>query len=100
MVLLNKNSPGFNPNFNGNQYGKMLFGAAFNWDMRLGFEMNVYKGNTLYMNLDIYNVLNTKNIATLSLASGDAVSGIASSTAVPVYEVGRQFWLQVGYRYR
>ncbi|WP_052089991.1 TonB-dependent receptor [Helicobacter muridarum] len=100
MVLLNKNSPGFNPNFNGNQYGKMRFGAAFNWDIRLGFEMNVYKGNTLYMNLDIINVLNTKNIATLSLASGAAVSGIASSMAVPVYEVGRQFWLQVGYRYR
>lgn len=73
MVLLNRNSPGYYPSFSIDQYGKMSFGAAFNWDMRIGFEMNVYKSNALYTYIDILNVLNIKNITTLSLTNGGAV---------------------------
>ncbi|TLD80993.1 TonB-dependent receptor [Helicobacter sp. MIT 05-5293] len=69
--------------------------GAFTWDMRIGFEVDVWKGNTLYMNLDIYNVLDSKNIAIASAS----YSATAGTTAIPVYEVGRQFWLQVGYKF-
>ena len=69
--------------------------ASFTWDMRVGFEIDAYKGNTLYVNLDIYNVLNRQNVAVASAS----YSSSAGTTAVPVYEVGRLFWLQVGYKF-
>ena len=69
--------------------------ANFTWDMRVGFEIDAYKGNTLYVNLDIYNVLNKQNVAVASAS----YSSSAGTTAVPVYEVGRQFWVQVGYKF-
>ncbi|MGX2973332.1 TonB-dependent receptor, partial [Helicobacter sp. T3_23-1059] len=76
-------------------FEKFRVPAAFNWDMRVGFEVNAYKGNTVYMNVDILNVLNTQN---LMIASA-SYSASAGTTAVPVYEVGRQFWVQVGYKF-
>ena len=69
--------------------------ASFNWDMRVGFEVGVWKSNTLYANLDIINVLDNQN---LMIASA-TFSQSAGTTAVPVYELGRQFWVQVGYRF-
>ncbi|MGI0439478.1 TonB-dependent receptor plug domain-containing protein [Helicobacter himalayensis] len=69
--------------------------GAFTWDMRVGFEVNVWRGNILYMNFDIYNVLDSKNLAITS-ARYDTTAG---TTATPIYEVGRQFWVQVGYKY-
>ena len=69
--------------------------GAFTWDMRVGFEVDMYKGNSLYLNLDIYNVLDSKNLAIASAS----YSTTAGTTATPVYEVGRQFWVQVGYKF-
>lgn len=71
---------------------------SFDWDMRVGFEVDIYKGNTFYMNVDVFNILNRKNINITSFSSGISV-GNAGVTAVPTYELGRQFWLQVGYKY-
>ena len=68
---------------------------SFSWDMRVGFEVDIYKGNTLYVNLDILNVLNNKNLIIASATYADN----AGATAIPVYEVGRQFWLQMGYKF-
>ena len=68
---------------------------SFSWDMRVGFEVDIYKGNTLYMNVDIINVLNNRNLIIASATYADN----AGATAVPVYEVGRQFWFQVGYKF-
>ncbi len=96
MVLIPNNSPDRDPSFSGNQYGKMHFKGAFTWDMRIGFEVNVYKGNIFFMNLDVYNMLNTQNMTTTSSLNTLIYS---TSTAVPVYEIGRQFWMQVGYKY-
>ncbi len=100
MISLNKSSPDYNPNYNENikQYKKIHFDGAFTWDIRIGFEIDIYKGHTLYCNLDIYNVLDTKNMTALSSADGAVPPGIASSSSVAVYEIGRQFWLQVGYK--
>ncbi len=69
--------------------------GAFTWDMRIGFEVNIHKGNTLFINLDIYNVLDSKNLAIASAS----YSTTAGTTATPIYEVGRQFWLEVGYKF-
>ena len=95
-------SDGWNPAYpNTDQYGKAYFKPAFTWDMRVGFEVDVWRGNTLYVNMDIYNVLNTRNMTTLGAGSSVADSGIADAAygAAVVYETGRQFWLQVGYKY-
>lgn len=102
MVLISRNQPGYNTSIDPSiqQYAKMRFPGAFTWDMRIGFEVDMWHKNTLYVNLDIYNVLNTQNLTALqgSGITGGAVTGIASSTAIAVYELGRQFWLQVGYK--
>ncbi len=97
MVVFNKNSPGYNPNYPDiDQYGKMRFHGAFTWDIRLGVEIDIYKGNTLYCNIDIYNVLNAANM--IALGGAYPTYGFASSSSVAVYEIGRQFWLQFGYK--
>ncbi|TQR33063.1 TonB-dependent receptor [Campylobacter sp. MIT 99-7217] len=62
---------------------------AFTWDLRLGIEKAVYGKNTLYFNVDVFNVLDQENIAIAK----------TSKVSVPIYELGRQFWLEVGYRY-
>ncbi|MWV62765.1 TonB-dependent receptor plug domain-containing protein [Helicobacter saguini] len=69
--------------------------GAFTWDMRFGFEINAYKGNSLYVNVDIYNLLDSKNLAIASAS----YSLTAGTTATPIYEVGRQFWLTLGYKF-
>lgn len=99
MVLLNKGAAGHNPNSTLKQYGKMHFDGAFSWDMRLGFEMNVWRGNIVFVNFDIYNMLNTRNKAALSGTNGAMIPGIPSSASVAVYEIGRQFWIQGGYKF-
>ncbi|RDU52588.1 TonB-dependent receptor [Helicobacter sp. MIT 00-7814] len=71
---------------------------AFTWDMRLGFEVDVWRKNTLYVNVDIYNLLDTKNVTTLSGADGVLLYGIPSNAAVMAYELGRQIWVQIGYK--
>ncbi|WP_288545553.1 TonB-dependent receptor plug domain-containing protein [uncultured Helicobacter sp.] len=68
---------------------------AFSWDMRVGFEVDVFRGNTLFVNFDIYNVLDNQNMALLTLSGK---FGTTNFSAVPTYEVGRQFWLEVGYK--
>ncbi len=69
--------------------------GAFTWDMRFGFEVPVYGRNTLFINIDIFNVLDSKNIAIANLS----YTGNAGLSAVPIYEVGRQFWIEVGYKF-
>ncbi|MGX2985493.1 TonB-dependent receptor [Helicobacter sp. 23-1048] len=87
------------PNIEG-VYIKKHFNGAFSWDMRAGFELDIVRGQTLYMNVDIYNVLNARNETTISNSSGNTGYDIAgSSYTYAVYEVGRQFWLQVGYKF-
>lgn len=101
MVTLTRTSPGYDTSFNGSQYGKMDFKGVFTWDMRIGFESNVWKNNLLFVNLDIYNVLDAQNLTTVSGTNGSVSSSLiaATATSIPVYEVGRQFWLQVGYKF-
>ena len=99
MVLLARSNPNYDSSFKGDQYGKMKFKNVFKWDLRLGFEVDIYRGamrHIAYFNIDILNVLNTKYQSALS---GSSTSSYASSSAVPIYELGRQFWLQIGYKF-
>ena len=66
--------------------------GSFTWDMRIGMEIDVKGRNTLFINIDIYNILDTENIA---LASGSYATGALT----PIYEVGRQFWFELGYKF-
>lgn len=73
------------------QFIAQILKGAFSWDMRLGFEVDIRRGNVLYVNMDIFNLLNAKNPTILS-------TNYAGTSSAPTlaYEVGRQFWLQVG----
>lgn len=65
--------------------------STYTWDMRLGAEYPVYKKNKLFFNIDVMNVTNKKNVGLASVArTGDVT---------PTYEVGRQFWFELGYKY-
>ena len=62
--------------------------AAPTWDMRVDWELPTGKDQALFMAVDITNVT-------------DKVNPIVSSSASAktTYEVGRQYWLEVGYRF-
>ena len=100
IVITQRSHPNlYDTTFRGTQYARHRFNPSFSWDMRVGAEVNVLNGHTLYVNVDIFNVLNTQNMTTLGLANGNATTAFASSSSIPVYELGRQFWLQVGYKF-
>lgn len=66
------------------------YGAALTWDLRLGWEIPTGKQQALFINLDVFNVLDEQ-----------VVSSVQSSAVAttPSYDVGRQYWLEVGYRF-
>lgn len=73
--------------------------SAFSWDMRIGLEREVWKGSIAFVNIDIYNVLNSKNLTTLGVQDGVLLFGIPTGTSVLAYEMGRSFWAQVGFKF-
>ncbi|MDO5046378.1 TonB-dependent receptor plug domain-containing protein [Campylobacter sp.] len=60
-------------------------GKSFSWDARIGYEHKFPKNISAFINLDIFNILNKKNKATVA----DTL----------IYEPGRQFWLEVGIKW-
>lgn len=95
-------SDGWNPNYKDiDQYAKAKIKGAFSWDMRVGFEIECYKEHILFVNVDIFNVLNSKIMATLGNGSANLDNFITQASYNPsiIYESGRSFWLQVGYKY-
>lgn len=62
--------------------------AALTWDLRLAWEQPTAKDQALFVNLDVFNVLDKVS-----------VSSVNNSSGIPTYEVGRQFWVEVGYRF-
>lgn len=73
-----------------NIWDEIKYSAAVTWDMRLAWDLPLSKDQAAFVNLDIFNVLD-KRVTT------NAESTFIST--VPTYEVGRQFWLEVGYRF-
>ncbi len=69
---------------------KRKFDTALTWDVRLGWELPAGGTQSFFVNLDVFNVLDKATIV-------DSTS--VATTGVPTYEVGRQFWLEAGYRF-
>ena len=63
-------------------------GSAMTWDMQVYWELPTAKDQAVFASVDITNVADKIN-PTVS----------AGNQAVTRYEVGRQYWLEVGYRF-
>ncbi|EXF44181.1 TonB dependent outermembrane receptor [Pseudomonas sp. BAY1663] len=72
-------------------YYDKSYGNAFTWDARLAWEQPTLEGQAIFVNLDVYNLTNRSN-------ANDNTSASAYYDSA-VYETGRQFWLEVGYRF-
>ncbi|MGE7990064.1 secretin and TonB N-terminal domain-containing protein [Pseudomonas sp. NPDC089554] len=70
------------------RYETVTTPGAPTWDMRLAWDIPTGKDQAFFVNLDITNVTDKVN----QLAARSTVSVIS-------YEVGRQYWLEVGYRF-
>ena len=70
------------------RYETVAVAGAPTWDMRFAWDIPTGKEQAFFVNVDVTNVT-------------DQVNQIASrsSTSVVSYEVGRQYWLEVGYRF-
>lgn len=69
-------------------YDTASVAAAPTWDMRVKWEIPTAREQALFVAVDVTNVTDKVN---------PIVSN--SSTARTTYEVGRQYWLEVGYRF-
>lgn len=69
-----------------NSYDKLSFGPALTWDTRINWSIPTTAGQEAFVTFTINNLLNRTN--TLDTTS--------TST---IYEAGRQFWLELGYRF-
>ncbi|WP_312933109.1 TonB-dependent receptor [Stutzerimonas nitrititolerans] len=72
-------------------YYDKSYGNAFSWDLRLAWELPTLDDQAMFVNLDVYNVTNRSN------ASDN--SNISAFYTSAVYETGRQFMVEVGYRF-
>lgn len=74
------------------EYSVLNLPGKFTWDMKIGAKYDVYNGNKFFVNLDIYNVTNKRNIglASYSNKTGDYK---------PTYDTGRQVWIEFGYEF-
>ena len=62
------------------------FSGALTWDTRLAWEMPTAKHQAVFVNLDVTNLLDKSIVST-------------SDSSAVTYEVGRQFMLEVGYKF-
>ncbi len=67
-------------------YELTTYGPAVTWDMRINYAVPTLSGQEAFIALSIDNVLNRRNT-------------IEDNDGVNVYEKGRQFWLEFGYRF-
>lgn len=75
--------------YNGTQvanYELRTFRPAVTWDMRINYDLPTYGDQTAFIALSIDNLLNRRN-------------EIENDGSELVYEKGRQFWLEFGYRF-
>ena len=63
------------------------YSAALTWDTRLAWEQPLAQHQAVFVNLDVSNVLDKVIVSN------------ANSNGIPTYEVGRQFMVEVGYRF-
>lgn len=66
---------------------KQDFSSGFAWDTRVSWELPTGSSEAVFVNLDVTNVLD------------EVIVSSADSNDIPTYEVGRQFMVEVGYRF-
>ena len=71
-------------------WDEVQYAAALTWDLRLAWELPTAREQAVFVNVDVFNLTDRVIVA-------DASS--VNATATPTYEVGRQYWLEVGYRF-
>lgn len=73
------------------------YSTRFNWDVRVNYTQPISKNKTFFVNLDILNVTNEKNIVGFNDGSHDNINKpVSYDFSENLYEPGRQFWLEVG----
>lgn len=80
---------GVEQEYNGNDYrvyDVVEVSGAPTWDMRVNWEIPTAEEQALFVAVDVTNVM-------------DKVNTISSNSGGISYETGRQFWLEVGYRF-
>lgn len=63
------------------------FSGALTWDTRVAWEMPTANEQSVFVNLDVTNLLDKQ------------IVGATETSGLPTYEVGRQFMLEVGYKF-
>ena len=63
------------------------FSGALTWDTRVAWEMPIANEQSVFVNLDVTNLLDKQ------------IVGATETSGLPTYEVGRQFMLEVGYKF-
>ena len=63
------------------------FSGSLTWDTRVAWEMPTAKDQAVFVNLDVSNLLDKRTV------------GTTESSGLPTYEIGRQFMLEVGYKF-
>ena len=63
------------------------FSGALTWDTRVAWEMPTAKEQSVFVNLDVTNLLDKQ------------IVGATETSGLPTYEVGRQFMLEVGHKF-
>ena len=63
------------------------FSGALTWDTRVAWELPTAKDQAVFVNLDVTNLLDKK------------IVGATETSGLATYEVGRQFMLEVGYKF-
>lgn len=69
-------------------YDKVKYPSIFTWDLKLGAEHKIYGDNTLFWGIEFYNLLNQRK-----------KYGSNNNQSTNYYNLGRQVWLEIGYKY-
>jgi len=70
-------------------YQSKKFGSSLTWDMRLGYKLPLFETQSAFIHLDVFNVTDRMTVHGTR----------AGVNASPLYETGRQFWLEMGYEF-
>jgi hypothetical protein len=76
--------------YNGEQvrvWADTIYSGAFTWDTRLAWELPTAKDQAVFINLDVTNLLD------------EVIVSSADNDDIPTYEIGRQFMIEVGYKF-
>ncbi|WP_195836309.1 TonB-dependent receptor [Campylobacter portucalensis] len=76
------------------------YSGFLNWDLRLSYAKNLYKNSSLFVNLDVLNILNKKSVIGFNDGGHKNTTGGGENYKDElVYNRGRQFYLELGFKF-